>query len=136
MTCWFRVLVTSTTGASPLTVIVSARPPTLSSALTVAMNDPVSSIPSRLTTLNPDNVNVTTYVPGRRFSIANWPAALVTMVRVFSMSAGLEASTDTPGSTAPDASLTTPTMDAWANDVTGMPRSATRTTTAFTALNM
>jgi hypothetical protein len=39
---------TSTTGVSPLTVIVSESVPTLSSALTVAMNDPVSSIPSRL----------------------------------------------------------------------------------------
>ena len=59
MTCWLRVLVTSTTGASPLTVIVSATPPTFRSAFTVAMKLPVSSIPSRLTVANPDSVNVT-----------------------------------------------------------------------------
>jgi hypothetical protein len=31
------------------------------------------------------------------------------------MSAALEASTATPGSTAPDASFTTPVIDAWAS---------------------
>ena len=35
-------------GVSPLTVIVSATPPTFRSALTVAVNAPVSSMPSRL----------------------------------------------------------------------------------------
>ena len=35
-----------------------------------------------------------------------WPALSVTADRVFSISAGLDASTVTPGSTAPDASLT------------------------------
>src|SRR4051812_27157539 len=34
-----------------------------------AVNEPVSSIPSRLTVLNPGSVNVIAYVPGRRFSI-------------------------------------------------------------------
>src|SRR5262245_31492064 len=38
------------------------------------------------------------------------PSLSVTMLRVFSMSAGLDASTVTPGSTAPDVSLTTPAM--------------------------
>ena len=52
-------LCTSTIGASPVTVIVSASCPTRRSALTVAVNDPVSSIPSRLNVLNPDSVNVT-----------------------------------------------------------------------------
>jgi len=32
----------------------------LSSAFTVAANDPVSSMPSRLTVLNPDRLKVTT----------------------------------------------------------------------------
>ena len=59
MVCWLRALVTSTTGASPLTVIVSGTPPTLRSALTVAMKLPVSSMPSRLTVVNPGSVNVT-----------------------------------------------------------------------------
>jgi hypothetical protein len=35
----------------------------------------------------------------------------VTVLRTFSMSAGLEASTVTPGSTAPDASRTIPAID-------------------------
>ena len=41
-----------------------------------------------------------------------WPVPSVTTVRVFSRSAGLDASTVTPGSTAPDASLTTPAIEA------------------------
>ena len=52
-------LCTSTIGVSPVTVIVSASVPTLSSALMVAVNDPVSSMPSRLNVLNPCSVNVT-----------------------------------------------------------------------------
>src|SRR4029434_9101247 len=39
------------------------------------------------------------------------PVPSVTTVRVFSISAGLEASTVTPGSSAPEESLTTPAMD-------------------------
>ena len=50
----------STVGASPDTVIVSSTPPTRSSALTVAVNDAVSSMPSRFTVLKPGSVNVTT----------------------------------------------------------------------------
>src|SRR5229473_6743307 len=38
------------------------------------------------------------------------PCSLVTAVRTLSMSAGLAASTVTPGSTAPEASVTTPEM--------------------------
>ena len=66
MVCSVRALVTSTTGASPLTVTVSCTPPTRRSAFTVAMKLPASSIPSRLTALNPGSVNVTEYVPGRK----------------------------------------------------------------------
>ena len=50
---------TSTIGVSPVTVMVSSTAPTLRSALTVAVNEPVSSMPSRLTVLNPVSVNVT-----------------------------------------------------------------------------
>ncbi len=50
---------TSTTGVSPVTVIVSATAPTRSSALTLAVNEPVSSRPSRLTVANPASVKVT-----------------------------------------------------------------------------
>jgi hypothetical protein len=50
---------TSTVGASPVTVIVSSSAPTRMSALTVAVNDDVSSMPPRLTVLNPGRVKVT-----------------------------------------------------------------------------
>ena len=53
------VLWTSTTGVSPLTVMVSAIEPTRKSALTVATNVPVSSMPSRLTVEKPGSVKVT-----------------------------------------------------------------------------
>ena len=109
-----RELVVSTTGASPVTVTVSSRAPTRRSAFTVAVKSPDSSIPSRLTVLKPVSVNVTVYDPGRRSMMRYWPAPSVTTVRTFSMSAGLAASTVTPGNTAPDVSLTTPAMDACA----------------------
>ena len=54
-----RALCTSTIGVSPVTTMVSWSVPTLMSVFTVAMNDPVSSIPSRLTVLKPGSVNVT-----------------------------------------------------------------------------
>src|SRR5947208_15235935 len=47
------------------------------------------------------------------------PLPSVMAVRVFSMSAGLAASTVTPGSTAPDGSLTVPVREACANTVAG-----------------
>ena len=50
---------TSTVGVSPVTVIVSARAPTFRSALTVATNVPVNSMPSRFTVLKPASENVT-----------------------------------------------------------------------------
>src|SRR5438552_1422200 len=50
------------------------------------------------------------------------PAPSVTADRVFSMSAGLDASTVTPGSTAPEASFTVPVSVAWANTVAGSSR--------------
>src|SRR5437773_12404485 len=47
-----------------------------------------------------------------------WPVPSVTTVRTFSIRTGLAASTLTPGSTPPDASLTVPAIDAcaYAND--------------------
>ena len=44
-----------------------------------------------------------------------WPVPSVTTVRTFSVSDGLEASTVTPGRTAPDESLTTPAIVACAS---------------------
>jgi hypothetical protein len=43
------------------------------------------------------------------------PVPSVTAERVFSINAGLAASTLTPGSTAPDESFTAPAIVAWAN---------------------
>src|SRR4029453_6268078 len=60
-------------------------------------------------------------MPGRRLTILYWPVPSVTAVRVFSIRAGLEASTVTPGSTAPVASRTTPAMFAcWARAMVGL----------------
>jgi hypothetical protein len=59
ITRWRVALWTSTVAAAPVTVMVSSTAPTCMSAFTVAVNDPVSSIPSRLTVLNPGSVNVT-----------------------------------------------------------------------------
>ncbi len=52
-------LCTSTIGDSPLTVMVSATPPTFISTLTVAVNVPVSWMSSRLTVANPVSVKLT-----------------------------------------------------------------------------
>jgi len=55
--------------------------------------------------------------------ILYWPSLSVTTLRVFSISAGLEASTVTPGTTAPDASLTSPAMPlvaAWDHATSGI----------------
>ena len=49
-----------------------------------------------------------------------WPDPSVTADRTFSISAGLDASTVTPGSTAPEVSLTTPAIDACASKEVGM----------------
>ena len=66
------------------------------------------------------------------------PSPSVTAVRVFSMSAGLAASTVTPGITPPDVSRTTPAMmpfcakaDAW---LTARHTSANRPTLNFNIL--
>src|SRR4051812_25866613 len=113
---------TSTTGVSPVTVTVSSTAPTRISVFRLVVTKLVSSTPSRFVVLKPTSVNETEYVPGRRFSIRYWPALSVTAERVFSIRAGLAASTVTPGSTAPDVSLTTPASDACANSTRGMSR--------------
>src|SRR5436309_5142639 len=65
-----------------------------------------------------------------------WPDPLVTTERVFSMSAGLDASTVTLGMTAPEESLTVPTIEAWACAMAGMTTTASRTRIAFTNLSI
>ena len=54
------VFLTSTTGEAPDTVMVSSSAPTRRSAFTSALNAPISSMPSRLMTLNPVSVKDTT----------------------------------------------------------------------------
>src|SRR6266540_1280716 len=49
-------------------------------------------------------------MPGLRSTILYWPSPSVMTVRVFSINAGLDASTVTPGSTAPLPSFTTPAI--------------------------
>src|SRR4029450_3118997 len=60
------------------------------------------------------------------------PVPSLTTVRVFSMSAGLDASTLTPGSTAFDASRTTPAIVAWANTKLGSSKTPATAATTFT----
>src|SRR5947208_7017669 len=91
-------------------------------------------MPSRLKDEKPVSVNVTMYVPGMSSMMRYSPRSSVTALRTFSMRTGLDASTVTPGSTAPDVSVTTPAMVAelvpcpWAGNA---PRN-TPTTTAAT----
>src|SRR6266508_720266 len=59
-------------------------------------------------------------MPGLRSTILYWPAPSVMTVRVFSINAGLDASTVTPGSTAPLPSFTTPAIATCALLVLGM----------------
>ena len=85
--------------------------PTFISSGMVSVAEPVSSTPSRWTVVKPGNVTFTEYVPGRRSTMRYWPEVSVTAERTFSMSAGLDASTVTPGSTAPDVSFTVPVIE-------------------------
>ena len=57
--CFWTTFCVSTMGLAPETVIVSSTEPTFRSALTLAVNADVSSMPSRFTLLNPVSVNVT-----------------------------------------------------------------------------
>src|SRR5256885_2049681 len=82
------------------------------STFTVAANEPLSSSPSRLTVLKPVRAKLTVYVPGSSSVMRYCPVPSVTALRTFSMSAGLDASTTTPGRTAPEASFTTPEIEA------------------------
>ena len=124
----FCALWTSTTGVSPVTVIVSSSAPTRMSIGIVSVVVPLSSMPSRLTTLKPVSLNVSEYVPGLRLVIRYCPESSVTPTRTFSMRAGLEASTVTPGSTPPDWSLTVPVRVPCAktSDGKGSPRTGSR----------
>src|SRR5688572_25117807 len=121
------MLCTSTMGDSPVTVMVSVSSPTRRSMLMVAVKDPSRATPSRLTVEKPDSENVTVYDPARRSTIRYCPLPSVVAVRTFSISAGLDASTVTPGSTAPDVSRTVPVMDACAKALGAAARNPART---------
>src|SRR5687768_14186920 len=67
----------------------------------------------------------------------NWPVSSVTAVRIFSMRTGLEASTLTPGSTAPDVSRTTPVMeDCWPKATEGTTRRNAETSVTWVSVRM
>src|SRR5580765_3991897 len=100
----------STIGLAPDTVIVSSTPPIRISAFTVAVNVAGNSTPSRFIVTNPGLVKVIKYVPGLRSTILYTPSLSVRTERTFSIRTGLAASTETPGSTEPVASFTTPAM--------------------------
>ena len=109
-TVWRRTFCTSTTGAAPVTVIVSSSPPTRRSAETFAEKPAVRLMPSRMTVAKPVSVNVTLYTPGRSGVSTYRPSVSVTATRCCSMSAGLVAVTVTPGRTAPEVSRTVPAI--------------------------
>src|SRR4051812_9865555 len=123
---------TSTTGVSPVTVMVSSSPPTFMSTGIVRVWVPESTMFSRLTVLKPGSVNDSEYTPGRRSMMRYWPEPSVTADLVFSISAGLEASTVTPGSTAPDGSLTVRVRPACAKARVGSNTIAAATASRFT----
>ena len=58
-------------------------------------------------------------MPGRKSTTRYCPVPSVVTVRTFSIRTGLATSTVTPGSTPPDASLTTPVMAACARAAAG-----------------
>ena len=119
-TCWFRVLLTSTRGAAPRTVRVSATAPTPSSTSTSATKAPWSVTPSRTTVPKPCNVKVTVYSPEGRLVTRKFPDASLNASRS-ARSAGLVTLTDTPGNTPPVSSTILPPMPAssWAQPVDG-----------------
>jgi hypothetical protein len=64
--------------------------------------------------LKPGSVKVTAYTPGRKSMMRYCPSPSLVVTRTFSIRTGLVASTVTPGSTPPVASLTTPAIALWA----------------------
>jgi hypothetical protein len=107
------------------------------SAFTVMTNSPGSSNPSRRTVVNPVSVKVRVYMPGLSSMIRYCPVSSVVAVRTFSINAGLDASTVTPGKTAPDVSLTTPVMDDCCADVmAGRSTRSSETNATWVSLRM
>src|SRR6266853_4241282 len=121
----------STRGVSPVTVTDSSTAPPRMSTFTAMTPEPDTARSSRFTVENPGSENVNAYVPGRRSVTRYWPVPSLTTVRVFSMSAGLEISTLTPGRTAAEASRTTPAIVACANTRLGSSRIPAAAVTTF-----
>ena len=116
----WEALWTSTTGASPLTVMVSFKPPTARSALTVAVKFANTSTFVRTTVVKPASVNDTVYRPSGSATTRYCPDWSLTAERVFSISAGLATSMVTPGRTPAEASRATPAMTPCACARTGI----------------
>src|SRR5947207_16026566 len=78
-----------------------------------------------------DSASITVYVRWIGMTELYWPVESVTAERTFSISAGLDASTVTPGITAPVVSLTRPAMllPLCARPAAGTSRSVARTPT-------
>src|SRR3954454_6277912 len=101
----------STVGESPVTVIDSVTLPTSSVAFTVAVNDALIWIASRVTVLNPGSSNFTVYKPGGRRSKRYAPVASVTCVCTPPINRSPDSEMVTPGSTALLGSDATQTID-------------------------
>ena len=82
--------------------------PAMKQAYGPPTDPPVPAPPAPATRV--PQVNVTVYVPGLRSTIRYWPVAPATTDRMRSIKAGLDASTVTPGSTAPEESRTVPVI--------------------------
>ena len=78
---------TSTTGVSPMTVIVSCTPPTRKSALIVKTRAPLTSTPSRRTVEKPASEKVTCRCPASDLEMRYCPVPSVIAVRTFSIRA-------------------------------------------------
>src|SRR5215471_435112 len=130
------VVMVSTVGDWALTVTVSSTAPTCNSAFTAAVKFPSRMMPARRTLLKPGSVKVTVYSPGRRSMIWYWPLASVATLRDFSMSAGLDASTVTPGMTAPVVSLTDPAMATWARPLLANSKTAAHDNDAHSTIRL
>src|SRR5205823_8136094 len=105
--CLVPVCLVSTIGLSPVTVTVSATADTPSCVLTLALKPTVTAMPALITVLKPGSSNFTVYVPTLRRGNWNDPVSLGVAVCGCS-SEGPVSVTITPGSTAPDVSVTLP----------------------------
>ena len=106
------VVWTSTIGLSPETVTVSSSVPTLQVGVQVETKSAGSSSPSRLDRGEPRQREGDGIGAGPQVDDSVLPVSIGDRRTDLLNQCGLAASTVTPGSTAPDVSLTTPVMDA------------------------